>query len=50
MTSSYLYDMHDVIGVNVVLPKFMRLLRMEKVNSMRTHYSKYSRPLPQKCI
>ena len=35
MTSSYLYDMHDVIGVNVVLPKFMRLLRMEKVNSMR---------------
>ena len=27
--------MHDVIGVNVVLPKFMRLLRMEKVNSMR---------------
>ena len=35
MTSSYIYVMHDVIGVNIFLCKFMRLLRMEKVNSVR---------------
>ena len=29
MTSSYLYDMHDVIGSNVLLRKLMRSLRME---------------------
>ena len=34
MTSTYLYDIHDVIGVNVFLRKFMGLLRMEKVNSV----------------
>ena len=34
MISSYLSDMHDVIGVDVFLRKSMRLLCMEKVNSV----------------
>ena len=34
MTSSYLYDMHDVIGVNVFPRKLMEFPRKEKVNSV----------------
>ena len=34
MTSSYLNEMHDVIGINVFLRKLMRFLCIETDNSV----------------